>query len=50
MIEQHVAVVHRSVAVLWPNVAYCDTRQWLVGFHVADLDDERLRAVVHEFF
>lgn len=50
LIEEHVPVVHRSIAILWADVANCDALKRFVGGHVADLDDEGVRPVVDEFF
>lgn len=43
--EQHVAIVHASVAVLRTDVTYGDALQWLMRLGVPDLHDERLRSV-----
>jgi hypothetical protein len=50
LVEEHVPVVHRSIAILWADVANCDALKRFVGGHVADLDDEGVRPVVDEFF
>jgi hypothetical protein len=50
MIEKHVAVVHRRIAILRTDVAHGNSRKRFVGLHVADLDDEGLGSVVDVFF
>jgi hypothetical protein len=50
LIEEHVPVVHRSVAILWPDVTHSDSLQRFVSAHVADLNDERVGTVIDEIF
>ena len=49
MVEEHVTIIHWRVAILRADVTHCDSRQRLVGLHVANLYDERLRPVVDIF-
>ena len=40
VVEQHIAIVHSRISVLWTNVADDDTFEGLVCLHVSNLHNE----------
>ena len=50
MVKKHVSIIHWRIAILRADITHCNSRQRLVGLHVANLNDERLGPVVDIFF
>jgi hypothetical protein len=44
-VEEKEAIVHRIVAEFGTDVPYVNALEWLMGFQISDLTDERVWAV-----